>query len=263
MSKEPTEYALKGPDQIEGHAATVASCATSATAVKADRVAEVRESSLPMLLPMDRRMALKVMAVAVAVPGLASCGTGSLDETGGSGASGNTLVAGTPTDPNLLSASIPWERVLTQDELDTMAALCDMIIPADDRSPAASQLGAHHYIDEWVSAPYARMGRDRVLIRGGLVWLNLEAGRRFGQGTRFRDLSLERKDEICADIAHLPDAAPGFEVGARFFARVRDLTAGAFWTTEEGMQDLEYIGNIPLAQWDPPPPEVLDFLGLA
>ena len=34
------------------------------------------KETLPMLLPMDRRMALKVMAVAAATPGLASCGTG-------------------------------------------------------------------------------------------------------------------------------------------------------------------------------------------
>ena len=79
---------------------------------------------------------------------------------------------------------------------------------------------------------------------------------------RFRDLSPARIDEICTDIAYVPSAGPGFEAGARFFARVRDLTAGAFWTTDEGMQDLEYIGNVPLAQWDPPPREVLDHLGL-
>jgi hypothetical protein len=138
-----------------------------------------------------------------------------------------------------------------------------MIIPADESSPSASQLGTHDYIDEWVSAPYDRMGRDLVLVREGLVWLDAEVGRRFGPDQRFRDLSPERKDEICSDIAYAPDAAPGFESGARFFARVRDLTAGAFWTTEEGMQDLPYIGNIPLERWDPPPPEVLEFLGLA
>jgi hypothetical protein len=28
------------------------------------------------------------------------------------------------------------------------------------------------------------------------------------------------------------------------------------------MQDLQYIGNVPLAQWDPPPPEVLRHIGV-
>ena len=224
---------------------------------------ETSEQILPMLLPMDRRMALKVMAVAATMPGLTSCGTGAEDAVDGSLSIGAAGPAGTAWDPDLLCPLIPWERILTQDELDTLAALCDMIIPADERSPSASQLGTHHYIDEWVSAPYDRMGRDRVLIRQGLVWLDEEAARRSGQGTRFRDLSPERKDEICSDIAYVREAAPRFESGARFFARVRDLTSGAFWTTEEGMQDLQYIGNVPLERWDPPPPEVLEYLGLA
>ena len=221
------------------------------------------QKTLPMLIPMNRRMALKVMAVAAATPGLTSCETEAEDGADGSLSIGAAGPTGTAWDPDLLSPVIPWERILTQDELDTLASLCDVIIPADERSPSASQLGTHHYIDEWVSAPYARMGRDRVRIQEGLVWLDDEAGRRFGQGTRFRDLSPERKDEICSDIAYLSDAAPEFESGARFFARVRDLTSGAFWTTEEGMEDLQYIGNVPLDRWDPPPPEVLEYLGLA
>ena len=221
-----------------------------------------REMTLPVLPPMDRRMALTVMAVAAATPGLVSCGPGADQGAGGSAPTRNPRAAGTLADPDLLSPVTLWERVLTQDELDTLASLCDVVIPADDRSPSGSQLGTHHYIDEWVSAPYEGMLDDRVLIRGGLVWLDAEAGRRFGQGTRFRDLSPERKDEICSDIAHVPDAASGFEAGARFFARVRDLTAGAFWTTEEGMQDLQYVGNVPLGRWDPPPREVLEHLGL-
>ena len=54
----------------------------------------------------------------------------------------------------------------------------------------------------------------------------------------------------------------GYEVAARFFDRVRYLTSTAFWTTTEGMQDLEYVGNVPLSRWDPPPPEVLRHIGL-
>ena len=61
----------------------------------------------------------------------------------------------------------------------------------------------------------------------------------------------------------MPNAPDGYEAAARFFDRVRDLTSTAFWTTQVGMDDLEYVGNVPLAQWDPPPPEVLRHLGLA
>ncbi|MDH5590262.1 MAG: gluconate 2-dehydrogenase subunit 3 family protein, partial [Gemmatimonadota bacterium] len=130
------------------------------------------------------------------------------------------------------------------------------------RSPSASQVGAHDFIDEWVSAPYDWNRNDKVVIRGGLVWLDLEAARRFGDGRRFRDLAPEEKHAICDDICYAAEAAPGMVVHARFFDRVRDLTATAFWTTEEGMGDLGYVGNVPLAEWKLPPQEVLDHLGL-
>lgn len=220
---------------------------------------------LPVLPPMDRRKALKVMAAAAAAPAvLASCqpatdGTGT---AAGPVAAGNARAAGTAADPDLVAPVVPWDRTLTADELEGLAALCDVIIPADDRSPSAGQVGAHHYIDEWVSAPYDGMRRDKVLIRGGLLWLDAEAARRFGEGTRFRELSLERKHAICDDICYRPDASPEFRAAARFFDKVRDLTAGAFFTTEEGMRDLPYIGNTPLERWDPPPAEVLRHLGL-
>jgi len=222
------------------------------------------QSSPPSV--MDRRQALKVMAIAAAVPGLASCApTGDAAVgTSGPGASGLGVArpAGTAWDPDLLRPVVPWERVLTPDELATLATLCDLIIPADDRSPSASQLGAHDFIDEWVSAPYDNNQRDQVTVRGGLLWLDRESADRFGEGSRFSGLDDVGRRAICDDICYLPDAPAHLVAGARFFDRVRDLTAAAFYTTPEGMRDLEYMGNVPLARWDPPPPEVLRHLGL-
>jgi hypothetical protein len=158
---------------------------------------------------------------------------------------------------------LPWDKVLTEDEREGLAALCDVIIPADDRSPSASAVGAHDFIDEYVSAPFRNFEDDRVLVRGGLVWLDGEAARRFGDGQRFRSLTPARQREICDDICHSDDAAPEFAYGARFFDRVRDLTATAFYTTPEGMEDIGYVGNVPLSgPWPPPPPEALRHLGL-
>ena len=105
--------------------------------------------------------------------------------------------------------------------------------------------------------------REIVIVKSGDLGLDgLAAVDLFGEGLRFRDLSAEQGRELCDDICHLPDADPGHEAGARFFDRVRDLTSGAFWTTTEGMQDLQYVGNVPLQRWDPPPAEVLRHLGL-
>ncbi|HYP15660.1 MAG TPA: hypothetical protein VEQ65_00505, partial [Opitutus sp.] len=59
------------------------------------------------------------------------------------------------------------------------------------------------------------------------------------------------------------NAKPEFKQPAAFFARFRDLTAGGFYTTPQGMKDLGYIGNVPLPSFDGPPPELLKKLGLA
>ena len=227
-----------------------------------------------------RRQALKVMAIAAAAPGLASCGPGDGGLRAGAGSGSGTAMdtagvpaglvlptsnpraAGTPWDPDLIAPSVPWERTLDADELASLAVLCDVIIPADARSPSASQVGAHDFIDEWVSAPYDDNCEDAVLVRGGLVWLDAESARRFGPGLRFRDLTPEQQGQVCDDICYQEGAPDGYEAAARFFGLVRDLTATAFWTTEEGMRDLGYVGNVPLARWDAPPPEVLRHIGL-
>jgi gluconate 2-dehydrogenase gamma chain len=229
--------------------------------------------TLPVLSPgvaMDRRHALKVMAIAASAPVMVSCASDEATEgeaVGGSDAApspaSNPRAAGNAWDPDLIAPSVPWARTLSRDELASLAVLSDVILPADERSPAASALGAHDFIDEWVSAPYEGNERDRVLVRGGLIWLDREAARRFGGELRFRDLSADQHVAICDDICHAPDAEEGFEFAARFFDRVRDLTATAFWTTRQGMDDLQYVGNVPLATWDPPPPEVLRHIGLA
>ncbi|MDT8369627.1 MAG: gluconate 2-dehydrogenase subunit 3 family protein [Longimicrobiales bacterium] len=217
---------------------------------------------------MDRRMALKVMALVAAAPTVfTSCDDPDepdFDPTAltRGGPATNPKAAGTATDPDLIAPVVPWERTLSEDELAALAVLCDVIIPADEHSPAASTVGAHEFIDEWVSAPYDGMQRDRVLVLGGLVWLDRESARRFGEGRRFRDLATDEQHAICDDIASPRNAQPGFEAAARFFDKLRDLTATAFYTTREGMDDLGYVGNVPLASWGPPPPEALRHLGL-
>ena len=218
--------------------------------------------------PMDRRQALKVMAIAAAAGStFVACGPGEeRSETTTQAPASNPKAAGTASDPDLVAPTVPWERSLTEDELESLAALCDVILPADERSPSASELGAQEFIDEWVSAPYERNREDAVVIRGGLVWLDREAADRFGGdddgGPRFRDLSTEQMRALCDDICYLPDAPEGYESAARFFDRVRGLTSTAFWTTIEGMQDLQYMGNSPRIVWELPPAEVLRHIGL-
>jgi len=38
---------------------------------------------------------------------------------------------------------------------------------------------------------------------------------------------------------------------------------GAFYSSPQGMQDIQYLGNVPLTRFDGPPPEVLAYLKLS
>lgn len=164
-------------------------------------------------------------------------------------------------DPNLRAKIIPWNRVLTAAELRTIGVICDLIIPADEKSPAATAVGVPDFIDEWVSAPYPQQTADRKQLREGLEWMDAEASKRFGK--QFADLEEAQHHEICADICFLPKTKPEHMAGASFFALMRFLTAGGFYTTPEGWADLGYIGNKPMAEFKGPPPEVLRHIGLA
>ncbi|MEP6779713.1 MAG: gluconate 2-dehydrogenase subunit 3 family protein [Gemmatimonadaceae bacterium] len=166
---------------------------------------------------------------------------------------------GTPSDPFIIGAKVTWPMLLTPQEMTTLAAMADTIIPADDKSPSATKVGAHNYINEVASAP----GRtnDLTLIRGGVMWINGEAMARFNKP--FHQLSDVERTAICDDICYVPKAKPGYLAGAVFFDRVRDLTAGAFYTTPEGWKDIGYIGNVPMEKFAGPPVELLQKLGLA
>ena len=216
----------------------------------------------------NRRDALKVMAAVASLPILDGMVTTEVQAQAAAPAAAASQPVrlssgprGTASDPDLLRPKKDWPRKLFMSELATLAALCDVIIPADAKSPSASAVGVPAYINEHVSAPYDGNARDLVRVRGGVSWLNLESTRRFGR--TFARLTNAEQTQICDDICFLPKAKPEFQAGARFFDLVRDLSATAFYTTDAGMKDLGYVGNVALPKWDPPPPAVLKHLGLA
>jgi hypothetical protein len=170
------------------------------------------------------------------------------------------LPTGIGTDPNLHQKVIPWDRILTEAEMKTVSTLGDLIIPADEKSPAASAVGVPDFINEWVSAPYPQQVSDRQQVRDGLAWLDRESQRRFMKA--FVELSPEQHAAICDDICSLDRAKPEFKQAAGFFSKFRNLVAGGFYSTPEGWRDIGYVGNVAMAEFPGPPPEVLKHLGL-
>jgi Gluconate 2-dehydrogenase subunit 3 len=207
----------------------------------------------------DRRTTIKWVLAAGAAWPLVGRGDG-VKPLGASG----PVTGGYGTDPNLTADYKPgqiWPLTLTAPQRRLAGILADLIIPADEHSPSASAVGVVDFIDDWVSAPYPVHQRDRATVLDGFSWLDAEAGKRFSKG--FSDLAAAQQRAICDDICDLARAAAARSVAARFFARYRDLASGAFYSTAAGRKDLQYIGNVPLAQFDGPPADLLKALGLA
>lgn len=172
--------------------------------------------------------------------------------------------AGYGTDPALTKEwkpGGPWPLTLGVAGRLTSTALCDLIIPADDRSPSASSVGVVDFIDEWISAPYPQQRADRAIVLPGLEWIEAESQKRFGKA--FAAATDAERSKIADDICFPGRAASQFEAAAKFFAKFRDLTAGGFYTTPIGMKDIGYTGNVPLTRFDGPPIEALKKAGLA
>lgn len=184
------------------------------------------------------------------------------------GAAANPGGARYGTDPDLVHPVVPWPRTMTQAQLQASAALSDIILPEDERSPAASAVGVPDFIDEWISAPYEEQQRDRELVLAGLEWLEQQSRERFGTG--FAAAEDNQRAELLDALAWPEPAATDLVEQIRFFDRFRYLTVGAFYTTEPGMADAGYIGNVAISGDYPGPSKealahlagVLEQLGL-
>jgi hypothetical protein len=193
----------------------------------------------------DRRTAIKWVMAASAALKLPSVSFDALAAT--------PATQGYGKDPDLMriyKAGELWPLTFDKEQRATATALSDLIIPADETSPAASSVGVVDFIDEWISAPYPDHAVDRKIVLDGLGRIEGEAQRRFS--TAFAKLSAAQMSTI-AD-AMLEDA---------FFIRYRALTAGGFYTTPVGFRDLKYVGNVPMAAFEGPTPEILKRLGLS
>ena len=224
-------------------------------------IPDMTNPEIPLPARIPRRAAIKWMMTAVASATLLD--RASFGARPGRRSAPDKVAGGYGTDPDLQRNYQPgelWPLTFTEAQRATAAALCDVILPADSKGPAASSVGVPDFIDEWISAPYAGHDVDQRTLLEGLAWLNAESQKRFGND--FINLIVRQKNAICDDICHIPKAKSEFKKAAQFFKKFRDLAAGGYYTTPQGMKDIGYVGNIPLATFDGPPPAVLEKLGV-
>ena len=165
-------------------------------------------------------------------------------------------------DPNLMKPSVPWPLTLMPDQRAVLRIAAGLILPADAHSPSGARLHLDAFVDEWVSAPYPQQQRDRVVILSGLAWLDAESAVRFGKN--FAQANDTERCAIFDSIAFKAKVQPGYERPAFFFARLRALLMGGFYSLPEGMKDIGYIGNTPMTgDYPGPTPEAMAHLDAA
>jgi hypothetical protein len=208
---------------------------------------------------MDRRKSLKLMA-------WSAVGTGVLVEACKNSDKKLTLDKAATGDPFTTINRMPEEeeaykkaisqKFFTDEEMATIAVLCDIIIPRDAVSGSATDAKVPDFIEFIV--------KDKpdfqIPMRGGLRWLELQAVKAYGKG--FKDIAPQQQISLVDQIAYPEKAKPDMKQGVAFFSLMRNLTATGFYTSEIGVKDIGFMGNRP-NQWNGVPDDVLKQYGLS
>jgi gluconate 2-dehydrogenase gamma chain len=130
-------------------------------------------------------------------------------------------------------------KYFTPHQYETLTTLCDTIIPKDEKSGGAVEAGAPEFIDLLTS----ENTEYQVEYGGGLMWLDNFCADR--HACTFLECTAPQKKEILELLAYRKNAVadPTLRQGAAFFARLRNITCDAFYTSKIGIADLQYIGN--------------------
>jgi gluconate 2-dehydrogenase gamma chain len=135
----------------------------------------------------------------------------------------------------------------------TLRALCEAIIPTDDHSAGAIEAGAPEFIDLLTS----ENKEYQVDLGGGLMWLDGFCADLYGKP--YLSCAPNQQKEVLDLIAYRRNAEKDFSLsqGVEFFAFLRRLTTDGFYSSEVGINDLQYIGNTFLREFPgcPPVPE--------
>ena len=147
-------------------------------------------------------------------------------------------------------------------EWETVVRLADMILPEDEVSPSAAEVGVPEFIDLMCS----HSERLRQTFSSGLLWLDAHTRRE--HGSRFVECTPEQQAavlDLLAEHGTEPDprsyegpeesveyagffdygleAPSDLRPGASFFGWIRRLAMDGYYTSREGIRDVGYRGN--------------------
>lgn len=205
---------------------------------------------------MDRRDSLKSLLVGSVAGGLLVTGC-SPNESEVKGPEQPQMPGyGRTEKEKLHDQEVLAEEFLNEHELETVAVLCDIILPANADFGSASDAKVPEFIEFIVKD----MPNYQLPIRGGIGWLDSHSNKLYNN--EFKKLTEEQQKAICDTIAYPKKTAPDLKPGEKFFTTMRNLTMTGYYTSEMGIKDLGYKGNTP-GVWDGIPEDVLKEQGMA
>ncbi len=147
--------------------------------------------------------------------------------------------------------SLQKETFFTEHEMATITVLADIIIPKDEHSGSASDAGVPAFIEFMMKD----IPSNQTAMRGGLKWLDMQCQKRYANVF----IKCKAADQLALidEIAYPEQAKPEMMQGVAFFSLMRDLTSSGFFTSELGVKDLGYVGNVP-GVWNGIPTQVLN-----
>lgn len=143
-----------------------------------------------------------------------------------------------------------------QHEMKTITVLGDIIMPKSATSGSASEAKVPEFIEFIVKD----MTEHQVPMSGGLKWLDLHCFKKHGKA--FIECTHDEQIGVVDEIAYPKKAKPEVAQGVSFFNKIRDLVTTGYYTSEIGVKDLGYMGNVP-NQWQGVPADVLKQYNLA
>ena len=135
-------------------------------------------------------------------------------------------------------------QFLSSDQIRTLTALTEVIIPADEHSPGAAAAGVPGYIDIVLAqSPDER----KNLWTQGLAAIDRIANTEFAKP--FADCTASQHEELLLKFsAHEDNPATPEE---KFFVAIKQLTIEGYYNSSVGLhKDLEYQGNEALGDFD-------------
>lgn len=163
---------------------------------------------------------------------------------------------GRTEEEKLRDAQLLSEKFFTEEEFKKLNTLVDIIMPAGEDSPSATELKVPDFIEFMMKDQPG----NQTPMRGGLMWLDFEAQELFGKN--FNELDKDQVIQIVELVAWPDKAAPEYLGAVRWFNMLRNLTCSGYFSTEAGWKYMDYRGNQPNV-WDGVPQNVLDQYGLS